>query len=156
MINLITNEDYFAIYSFTDSVSSLIGVKEHLKNQLPKEGVIQQWIFAIQRSLKALASCLNSIKQNAEDNSSDIVSCIDKMNSLIKSTNCDLMSELVSKTFSLNFNAYNQKMYAKYKNLQALVNEVQAVVTREKSLEKIPLADAYIDALDLFRSAIVD
>lgn len=38
MINLITNEDYFAIYSFTDSVSSLIGVKEYLKNQFPKEG----------------------------------------------------------------------------------------------------------------------
>lgn len=103
-----------------------------------------------------MASCLNSIKQNAEDNSSDIVSCIDKMNSLIKSTNCDLMNELVSKTFSLNFNTYNQKMYAKHRRLQALVNEVQAVVTREKSLEKIPLADAYIDALDLFRSAIVD
>lgn len=55
MINLITNEDYFAIYSFTDSVSSLIGVKEYLKNQFPKRVTMDIRYLAITQSFGILS-----------------------------------------------------------------------------------------------------
>lgn len=158
MCRFINETCYDSIYSFADVVNSLYYIKQDIKHQQPSKENISRYILAMQKSLMALADCVRLIKQNADrtadDDTNDVVENMKSMDSLIRSTICDLMSESLGIRMPLTFHAYNRAMYGRQKGLHLLCEQLQMEIDRNRLSNR--LVDAYVRALELFTSIIRD
>lgn len=158
MCKFINETCYDSIYSFADVVDSFYYIKQEVKHQQPSKENISRYILAMQKSLMALADCVRLIKQNADktvdDDTNDVVENMKNMDSLIRSTIYDLMSESLGIRMPLTFHAYNRAMYGRQKGLHLLCDQLQMEIDNNRLSNR--LVDAYIRALELFTSIIRD
>lgn len=159
MSKFINEACYDSIYSFADVVNSLYYVKQDVKHQQPSKENVSRYILAMQKSLMALAECVSLIKRQANDSAddeddSDVKETINKIDSLIKPTIYDLMSESLGKRIPLSFHAFNRMMCGRQKRLQLLCDILQKEIDTNRVSNR--LVDAYIRAIELFIAIVRD
>lgn len=145
-------DNYDFVMLLADDVNELSKTKAKLKHQELTVQTIHKWLYAINETLKLLATCHTpEFNRNVDD---DVYEYIQKVDSLCTSCIESLQSESVGRFIPINFQSYNRKLYASNKSLQLLVTELLSVVKRD--LLGDPLTTIYVNALDIFTSLISD
>ena len=145
-------DNYDLVMLLADDVNELSKTKSNLKHQKLTVQTIRRWLYAINETLKLLATChAPELNRNVDD---DVYEYIQKVDSLCNISIQEVQSESVGRFLPINFQSYNRKLYASNKGLQLLVAKLLSVV--KKDFLDDPLTATYVNTLDIFASLISD